>query len=144
MLLNRRIKPFLLRRTKDNVAKELPPKTEMVRKVELTGRSATCTKPCGLPWIKRCARKSTEGRGAQPDRHPRSAAQAAPGVLRSAPGEIPAGKKQSAGSAKLVDLMQMVEDLLDEGRKILVFSQFTSMLELIEEELERATFPTPC
>ena len=37
MLLNRRIKPFLLRRTKDNVAKELPPKTEMVRKVELTG-----------------------------------------------------------------------------------------------------------
>lgn len=38
MLLNRRIKPFLLRRTKDNVAKELPPKTEMVRKVELTAR----------------------------------------------------------------------------------------------------------
>ncbi|MDQ2988494.1 MAG: SNF2-related protein, partial [Pseudomonadota bacterium] len=36
-LLNRRIKPFLLRRTKDNVAKELPPKTEMVRKVELSG-----------------------------------------------------------------------------------------------------------
>jgi SNF2 family DNA or RNA helicase len=36
-LLNRRIKPFLLRRTKDHVAKELPPKTEMVRKVELTG-----------------------------------------------------------------------------------------------------------
>src|SRR5476649_514534 len=36
-LLNRRIKPFLLRRTKDNVAKELPPKTEMVRKVEPTG-----------------------------------------------------------------------------------------------------------
>jgi SNF2 family DNA or RNA helicase len=36
-LLNRRIRPFLLRRTKDNVAKELPSKTEMVRKVELSG-----------------------------------------------------------------------------------------------------------
>ena len=36
-LLNRRIRPFLLRRTKDNVAKELPRKTEVVRKVELTG-----------------------------------------------------------------------------------------------------------
>ena len=50
-------------------------------------------------------------------------------------------KKQSAGSAKLLDLMQMVEDLLDEGRKILVFSQFTSMLELIEEELESRDIP---
>ncbi|MDQ3234946.1 MAG: SWF/SNF helicase family protein, partial [Pseudobdellovibrionaceae bacterium] len=47
---------------------------------------------------------------------------------------LPAKKKDS-GSAKLIDLMQMVDDLLEEGRKILVFSQFTSMLALIEEEL---------
>jgi SNF2 family DNA or RNA helicase len=50
-------------------------------------------------------------------------------------------KKQTAGSAKLIDLMQMIEDLLDEKRKILVFSQFTSMLELIEEELEERNIP---
>jgi hypothetical protein len=39
--------------------------------------------------------------------------------------------------------MQMVDDLLEEGRKILVFSQFTSMLALIEEELARAASATP-
>jgi len=50
-------------------------------------------------------------------------------------------KQQAAGSAKLADLMQMVEDLLEEDRKILVFSQFTSMLELIEEELEARDIP---
>jgi SNF2 family DNA or RNA helicase len=50
-------------------------------------------------------------------------------------------KQQSAGSAKLADLMQMLEDLLEENRKILVFSQFTSMLELIEQELEERNIP---
>ena len=48
---------------------------------------------------------------------------------------------QTAVSAKLTDLMQMVEDLLQEGRKILVFSQFTSMLGLIEEELDARDIP---
>jgi len=38
-------------------------------------------------------------------------------------------------SAKLELLMEMLEELLEEGRKILLFSQFTSMLALIEEEL---------
>jgi len=38
-------------------------------------------------------------------------------------------------SAKLELLMQMLEELLPEGRRVLLFSQFTSMLELIEREL---------
>jgi SNF2 family DNA or RNA helicase len=50
-------------------------------------------------------------------------------------------KKAASGSAKLTDLMQMVDDLLEEGRKILVFSQFTSMLGLIEEELDARNIP---
>jgi SNF2 family DNA or RNA helicase len=45
----------------------------------------------------------------------------------------PAGPK--AGSAKLERLMEMVPALIDEGRRILLFSQFTSMLDLIEAEL---------
>jgi SNF2 family DNA or RNA helicase len=50
-------------------------------------------------------------------------------------------KKAATSSAKLIDLMQMVDDLLEEGRKILVFSQFTSMLGLIEEELDARNIP---
>jgi len=40
-------------------------------------------------------------------------------------------------SAKLHSLMEMFEELLAEGRKILLFSQFTSMLTLIEAELKQ-------
>jgi SNF2 family DNA or RNA helicase len=39
-------------------------------------------------------------------------------------------------SAKLELLLEMLEELLEEGRRILLFSQFTSMLALIEEELK--------
>jgi SNF2 family DNA or RNA helicase len=40
-----------------------------------------------------------------------------------------------AGSAKLDALMELLETLLSEGRKVLVFSQFTSMLALIADQL---------
>lgn len=39
------------------------------------------------------------------------------------------------GSAKLDLLMTLLPDLVAEGRRVLVFSQFTSMLALIEDEL---------
>ena len=43
--------------------------------------------------------------------------------------------KKVKESAKLELLLEMLEELLPEGRRILLFSQFTSMLELIEREL---------
>jgi SNF2 family DNA or RNA helicase len=53
-----------------------------------------------------------------------------------------AGKKGAASpSAKLDELMEMLDALLDEGRKVLVFSQFTSMLALIEEQLRARAVP---
>ena len=134
--LIQRIKPFLLRRTKDKVAKELPAKTEMVREVELAGAQRDLYETVRLAMDKKVR-----------------AAIAAKGVARSQivileallklrqvccdPRLVAAvgGKKSAAPSAKLAELMEMVEALLDEGRKILVFSQFTSMLALIEAEL---------
>jgi SNF2 family DNA or RNA helicase len=144
-LLNRRIKPFLLRRTKDNVAKELPPKDRNGAQGRAQRRPARPVRNRAPGDGQEGARRDRqEGRGAQPDRDPRGAAQAAPGVLRSAPGQGHAARKKDSGSAKLIDLMQMVDDLLGEGRKILVFSQFTSMLALIQEELEARRIRTRC
>ena len=40
--------------------------------------------------------------------------------------------KNVAQSAKLELLMEMIPEMVEEGRKILIFSQFTSMLSLIE------------
>jgi SNF2 family DNA or RNA helicase len=45
------------------------------------------------------------------------------------------GAKQVKERAKLDQLMDMLPELVNEGRRILVFSQFTSMLDLIEREL---------
>jgi superfamily II DNA or RNA helicase len=141
-LLNRRIKPFLLRRTKDNVAKELPSKVEMVRKVELTGAQRDLYETVRLAMDQK-VREEIDKKGVARSQIVILEALLKlrqvccdPRLVKSLP-----AKKQSAGSAKLADLMQMVEDLLDEGRKILVFSQFTSMLGLIEQELEERDIP---
>ncbi|KQN73307.1 helicase [Duganella sp. Leaf61] len=141
-LLNRRIKPFLLRRTKDNVAKELPPKTEMVRRVELTGAQRDLYETVRLAMDQK-VRDEIDRKGVA-----RSQIVILEALLKLRqvccdPRLVKSlsSKKQTAGSAKLIDLMQMVEDLLEEKRKILVFSQFTSMLELIEQELEARDIP---
>jgi SNF2 family DNA or RNA helicase len=50
-------------------------------------------------------------------------------------------KTAKAGSAKLERLMEMLPELVEEGRRLLVFSQFTSMLALIEAELTERALP---
>jgi SNF2 family DNA or RNA helicase len=49
--------------------------------------------------------------------------------------KLPTARTTGAGSAKLARLMEMLGELVEEGRRVLVFSQFTSMLALIEERL---------
>jgi SNF2 family DNA or RNA helicase len=50
-------------------------------------------------------------------------------------------RQSQAPSAKLSMLLEMVPELLDEGRRILLFSQFTSMLGLIEQALKKVDIP---
>lgn len=142
-LLNRRIKPFLLRRTKDNVAKELPQKTEMIRRIEISGPQRDLYETVRLAMDKK-VRDEIDRKGVA-----RSQIVILEALLKLRQvccdprlvKAMPAKKNTAAVSAKLTDLMQMVDDLLGEGRKILVFSQFTSMLGLIEEELEARKIP---
>ncbi|TFW10812.1 DEAD/DEAH box helicase [Massilia arenosa] len=141
-LLNRRIKPFLLRRTKDHVAKELPPKTEMVRKVEISGAQRDLYETVRLAMDKK-VREEIDKKGVARSQIVILEALLKlrqvccdPRLVKALP-----PKKQANASAKLIDLMQMLDDLLAEKRKILVFSQFTSMLELIEEELDARRIP---
>jgi superfamily II DNA or RNA helicase len=143
MLLNRRIKPFLLRRTKDNVAKELPQKTEMIRRIEISGPQRDLYETVRLAMDKK-VRDEIDRKGVA-----RSQIVILEALLKLRQvccdprlvKTMTAKKNTAAVSAKLTDLMQMVDDLLGEGRKILVFSQFTSMLGLIEEELDARNIP---
>lgn len=157
-LLARRVRPFLLRRTKEEVARELPPKTEIVERIDLHGPQRDVYEAIRLSMHAR-VRAAIAERGwarsrivildallklrqacCDPRLLKQDAADKGDGEAPS-PGRRstrkPAARPASAGSAKLDRLEEMVVELLAEGRHILIFSQFTSMLRLIEERLTK-------
>jgi SNF2 family DNA or RNA helicase len=132
-LLARRVKPFMLRRTKDKVATELPPKTEIVLPVDFGAAQRDLYETVRLA-MDRKVRDEIDRKGLARSQIVILDALLKlrqvccdPRLLKSAAG--------GAGSAKLDALMELLETLLSEGRKVLVFSQFTSMLALIADEL---------
>jgi SNF2 family DNA or RNA helicase len=140
-LLTRRVKPFMLRRTKDAVAKELPPKTEIVLPIELGSAQRDLYETVRLAMDKK-VRAEIARKGVA-----RSQIVILDALLKLRqvccdPRLVKRTgmAKSAAASAKLDALMDLVDTLLSEGRKILVFSQFTSMLELIAEELRSRSF----
>ncbi len=140
-LLARRIRPFMLRRRKDEVAKELPSKTIIVRTVDLEGAQRDLYETLRAAMQEKVR-----------------AAVAAQGLARSHIIVLDALLKlrqvccdprlvkleQAARvktSAKLDLLLTMLPELIDEGRRVLLFSQFTGMLALISDSLEKIGIP---
>ena len=135
--LARRIRPFVLRRTKSLVAKELPEKTTVVERVELEGAQRDLYESLRLAMDKR-VREVVAAKGMDRGRIEILDALL---KLRQACCDPRLVKLKTAKrlerSAKLDRLMELLGELLAEGRRILLFSQFTSMLDLIEEEMLR-------
>ncbi|HZP88044.1 MAG TPA: DEAD/DEAH box helicase [Burkholderiales bacterium] len=133
--LARRIKPFILRRTKEQVAAELPAKSEMLRSVELGAAQRDLYETVRLSMHER-VRAEIAARGLQQSHIIVLDALLKLRQICCDPRllKIDAAKKVKE-SAKLQLLMEMLPELLDEGRKVLLFSQFTSMLALVEEQL---------
>ncbi|MBB3101743.1 DEAD/DEAH box helicase [Azomonas macrocytogenes] len=136
--LSARIKPFLLRRRKEDVASELPPKNEIVHWVELSPAQRDLYETVRLA-MDRKVRDEIEHKGLA-----RSQLVIFDALLRLR--QVCCDlrliktmtKRPSGGSSgKLDSLLEMLEELLAEGRRVLLFSQFTSMLALIGEELEQ-------
>ncbi len=122
--------PFILRRMKGDVLKELPPKTESVRYVALSQEQRklyTAVAMDGRNELKQAGASGQEKlkvlvllmRLRQICCDPRL-------CLDGYEGE----------SAKLDSCMELVSEALSGGHRILLFSQFTSMLELIRQRLE--------
>ncbi len=135
--LSRRVTPFVLRRTKKEVLKDLPDKIETLSMVSLEGKQADLYETIRLATEK-SVRDALADKGLA-----RSQIQVLDALLklrqvccdpRLVPTEAARKVKQSA---KLDLLMEILPEMLEEGRKVLLFSQFTSMLELIEEELAK-------
>ncbi|MEE9320104.1 MAG: DEAD/DEAH box helicase [Granulosicoccus sp.] len=136
--LNAMIRPFMLRRKKEEVAADLPPKTEIIREVLLEGPQATLYESIRASMEAK-VRRVVEQRGLA-----RSHIEMLEALLKLRQTcchpqlvKLPSARKVTT-SAKTELVMSMLTELISEGKKILLFSQFTEMLGLLETELHKA------
>lgn len=139
--LRKIVHPFILRRLKSQVEKELPPRTDIVSQCEMDDEQRALY----LDVLDDCRQKvfgEIASRGLGRSHVSVLAALLRlrqvccdPRLLKDRPdGPAPA-------SAKLTALMEMIGEIADSGHKILLFSQFVEMLTLIRTELERHKYP---
>jgi superfamily II DNA or RNA helicase len=133
--LAQRVSPFMLRRTKAEVVTELPSKTEIIQRVTMEKAQWQLYSSVRLSMEKRVRELMAE-KGLK-----RSHIEILDALLKlrqvccdPSLVKIPAAEKVKH-SAKLEVLVEMVQELTEEGRKILVFSQFATMLGIIEKRL---------
>ncbi|CAN5785328.1 hypothetical protein BH23GEM11_BH23GEM11_10300 [soil metagenome] len=135
-LLARALRPFLLRRTKEKVAPELPARTEQTVLIELTGEQRRIYDGLRKRYqAELLGAIDTQGIG-------RSKVRILEALLRLRqaachPGLLDPEYRMVAG-AKLPLLVETLEEVVAEGHRALVFSQFTSFLALVKERLDRA------
>ncbi len=134
--LSERIKPFMLHRKKREVALELPEKTEIIRHVELQRNERDLYESIRLSMEKKVVEAIAQKGLARSHIIILTAllklrqACCHPKLLK-----LHATKNVFKHSAKLEWLRETLPGMIEEGRRILLFSQFTSMLALIEDML---------
>lgn len=136
--LRARVQPFLLRRLKQDVARELPGKTEVVLKARLTREERKvydAVRVAGRKEVEQLLR--TQGKG-------RSKFQLLEVLLRMRQACCHTGLVPGSGevgqhvSSKVKLLLEQLEVILAEGHKALVFSQWTGLLDRVEPALHSA------
>ena len=131
-LLRNRIKPFILRRLKKEVAPELPPRTETVLQCELTPQEQDVYDSILSATRAEVVEKLSQGGSV-------FAALEILLRLRQASchvGLVPGQKAE--GSSKIELLLSTLENSIELGHRALVFSQWTSFLDLIEPHFQKA------
>ena len=132
-LLSRLLSPFLLRRTKDEVLNELPEKTEITLRVELSPEEQALydnLRQQAIVNIEESGQKGAILALAEITRLRQAACN--PRLINS---------KLNIASSKAQAFLDLVEQLRNSGHRTLVFSQFTSHLALIREELHYLDIP---
>jgi superfamily II DNA or RNA helicase len=139
--LRDRIRPFVLRRMKREVAHDLPPRTDAIMYVELDEAERTTYDTIRAATQRDIVKLLESGGGIM-------AALEALLRLRQAachqallPGGVRGTTEAPLSSSKLERLMEALADAVADGHRALVFSQWTSLLDLIEPHLNSAAFP---
>ncbi len=133
-LLAHALRPFILRRTKEQVARELPPKTEQTIYCEMEPVQRKLYQDLRQHY-RNSLLKRIESEGLA-----KSKIQVLEALLRLRqaachPGLIDV-KRANEPSAKLDMLLEQVREVLDQGHKALVFSQFTTLLGIVRKRLD--------
>ena len=133
-VLRQRIKPVLLRRTKDQVVKELPPKQEQVLAIELSAKHRKI-------YDTRLARERQKVLGLlgewEKNRFQIFRSLTLLRQLSLHPGLVDPDAVE-AGSAKVDFLIEQLDQLVAEDHSALVFSQFTGFLAILRDRLDAA------
>lgn len=133
-LLARALRPFILRRTKQQVASELPDRTEQTLWCELSTAERKL-----YDELRAHYRASLLGRIDQVGLS-RSKMHVLEALLRLRQASCHPGlldPKRAAGPSSKVDLLiEQLQELMEEGHKALVFSQFTSLLAIVRQRLD--------
>lgn len=127
--LRQRIKPFVLRRLKRDVAKELPPRTDMVLRVTLDDDERALYDSVLAATRKEIVENLAQGGSVL------AALEALLRLRQAACHRSLLPGQRADSSSKLELLFDTLEEVLSEGHKALVFSQWTGFLDLIEPGL---------
>jgi superfamily II DNA or RNA helicase len=140
-LLAQRVRPFIMRRRKLDVAAELPPKTEAIVRVQLQGQQRELyegVRAAADEQVRRVLkRQSFKGAHITVLDALLKLRQVCcdPWLLKGR------NTPDSMERAKLEWLADTLPQMVEEGRRVLVFSQFTEMLDLIADELQALNVP---
>ncbi len=134
--LRARVHPFLLRRLKRDVAKDLPPRTDLVLYCELGDSERAVYDAVRAASRKQVVEALGEGGGGT-----LAALEALLRMRQAAchPALVPGQRADS--SAKVQRLVHALTDAVEDGHRALVFSQWTSLLDLLEPALNTAGIP---
>jgi hypothetical protein len=131
--LRARIRPFVLRRLKRDVAPELPPRTEAVLRVELDERERSV-----YDAVRAASRADVLAMLESGGGGVMKALEALLRLRQAASHAALVPGQSASGSSKIEVLLEALATAAADGHKALVFSQWTGFLDLVEPHLERA------
>jgi superfamily II DNA or RNA helicase len=134
VLLAKALRPFILRRTKQQVVEDLPEKTEQTLYCDMEAEQRRCYDELRAHYRDALLRKDSAELN-------RSKIEVLEALLRLRQASCHPGlispELASSPSAKLEMLIPSISEVVEEGHKVLVFSQFTSFLAIVRERLEQ-------
>jgi superfamily II DNA or RNA helicase len=138
-ILSRALRPFILRRTKAQVARELPAKTEQTIYCDLDAKDKKRYDELRDYYRARLLKNGADAGSGQ------FKFQVLEALLRLRQAACHPGlidkSKTAESSAKITTLLAQLDQVLEENHKVLVFSQFTSLLAILRDRLDAAKIP---